>query len=117
MPIAQQFETASSEIDYIPHKSFAGVFLKHLVKGEKTEGQISSHLVKVEPFCSLSEHVHIGQFEIHQVIQGTGECSIAGKLVDYAPGIVVVIPQGIPHSVIAKEGGLYILASFSPALL
>ncbi|MCL1847666.1 MAG: cupin domain-containing protein [Coriobacteriia bacterium] len=117
MSISQQFESASGKNDYIPHKSFAGVSLMHLVKGEMTEGQISSHLVKLEPFCSLNEHVHHGQFEIHQVIQGTGECDIAGELVGYVPGVVAVIPKDTPHSVTAKENGLYILASFSPALL
>ena len=117
MNIAEQFETAAKGIDYAPHKTFKGVSLKHLVKGDTTDGRISSHLVRVEPFCSLDEHIHAGQFEIHEVIQGSGECLIAGKQIHYAPGTVAVIPQDTPHSVKAGENGLYILAKFTPALL
>ena len=117
MNIAEQFETVSNSIEFAPHKTFKGVSLKHLVKGEVTNGRISSHLVKVEPFCSLDEHSHPEQIEIHEVIQGTGECFIAGKKTTYTPGTVTVIPQGIPHSVIAGENGLYILAKFTPSLL
>ena len=117
MNIAELFESASNNVDYMPHKAFKGVFLKHIVRGEKTEGRISCHLVKVEPFCSLDEHVHSEQIEVHEVIQGTGECRIGEKQIQYAPGTVEVIPQNAPHKVSAGENGLYILASFTPALL
>jgi len=117
MSIAEQFAAASNDSDYIPHKSFNGVYLKHLVNGAMTDGRTSSHLVKVEPFCSLKTHTHPEQFEIHEVIQGTGECLIAEKQLRYTPGTVTVIPQNTPHSVTAGENGLYILAKFSPALL
>ena len=117
MNIAELFESASDEIAYIPHKAFKGVHLKHLVKGETTEGRISSHMVKVEPFCSLETHVHPEQIEIHEVIHGAGECQIAEKQIQYAPGTVEVIPQNTPHKVTAGENGLWILAKFTPALL
>ena len=117
MTIAEQFETISSGIDYIPHKAFKGVYLKHLVTGMMTGGQISSHLVKVDPYCTLDTHTHQGQYEIHEVLQGTGECRIADKEIPYVPGTVMVIPQNAPHSVTAGAGGLYILAKFLPALL
>ena len=117
MNIAEQFEAASNSIDYTQHKTFMGVSLKHLVKGDMTNGRISSHLVKVEPFCSLEEHVHPEQLEIHEVVQGTGKCLIAGKETAYIPGTVAVISQGTPHSVTAGESGLYILAKFIPSLL
>ena len=117
MYIAEQFETASDNISYIPHKSFKGVYLKHLVSGDMTDGRISSHLVKVEPFCSLDTHTHSEQLEIHEVLQGTGKCLIADKQLQYTPGTVAVIPQNTPHKVTAGENGLFILAKFSPALL
>ena len=117
MNIVELFESASSDIDYTPHKTFKGVYLKHLVKGEMTEGRISCHLVKVEPFCSLDVHVHHEQLEIHEVILGTGECRIAEKRIQYTPGTVEVIPQNASHKVTAGENGLYILAKFTPALL
>ena len=117
MNIAEQFESKSSKIAYTPHKTFKGVYLKHLVKGDMTDEQISSHMVKVEPLCSLDTHSHPEQVEIHEVIQGTGECLIAEKQITYSPGTVAVIPQNTPHRVTAGESGLYILAKFTPALL
>ena len=116
MFIAEQFETESDSISYTPHKSFKGVYLKHLVSGDMTDSLISSHLVKVEPFCSLDMHTHSQQLEIHEVIQGAGKCLIAEKQLQYTPGMVVVIPRNTPHMVTAGEDGLYILAKFSPAL-
>ena len=117
MSIAEQFETLSNNIDYIPHKSFKGVYLKHLVCGDVTDNRISSHLVKIEPFCSLDTHTHPEQIEIHEVIQGTGECLIAEKQMTYFPGTVAIIPQNTVHRVKAGENGLYILATFTPSLI
>ena len=76
----------STSIDFIPHKTFNGVSLKHLVKGEKTNNQLSCHLVKVEPFCSLETHVHADSLEIHEIIYGDGECQIAENQVKYSVG-------------------------------
>ncbi|MCL2147946.1 MAG: AraC family ligand binding domain-containing protein [Methanomassiliicoccaceae archaeon] len=117
MGIAEQFESAPGGDGYVPHKAFKGVYLKHLVTGGMTEGRISSHLVKVEPFCGLELHTHPEQVEVHEVIQGSGECRIADREVAYAPGTVEAIPMGVPHKVTAGKEGLYILAKFSPALL
>lgn len=115
--IAENFEVESRGIEYAPHKTFKGVSLKHLVSGEKTGGLISSHLVKVEPFCSLDTHTHPEQLEIHEVIFGGGEGHIADKQSQYVPGTVVVIPRNTSHKVTAGKDGLYILAKFTPALL
>ena len=112
-----QGTTQSCTVGYMPHAKFKGVALKHLVRGEQTGGLLSCHLVKVDPFCSLETHCHPDNLEIHQVISGTGECSLADVFTNYAPGMVSVIPQNIPHRVTAEEEPLYILATFSPALL
>jgi quercetin dioxygenase-like cupin family protein len=117
MNTAELFELISGNIDYTPHKMFKGVYLKHLVKGEMTEGRISCHLVKILPFCSLDMHAHPEQLEIHEVIQGSGKSQIAEKQIQYTPGTVEVVPQNVPHKVTAEENGLYILAKFTPALL
>ena len=117
MSITEQFEVANGNISYIPHTSFKGVYLMHLVSGDMTNSCISSHLVKVEPFCMLDTHTHSEQLEIHEVIQGAGKCQIADKELQYTPGTVTVIPRNTPHKVTAGENGLYILAKFSPALL
>ena len=109
--------TDSQEIDFCPHAKFKGVSLKHLVKGEMTNNQISCHLVKVEPFCTLETHIHENNLEIHEVIYGGGVCEIAENKVDYTVGSIGVIPASTTHKVVAGENGIYILAKFTPALL
>lgn len=117
MNIVELFEAKSNEVEYVPHKTFKGVFLKHLVKGELTDNRISCHLVKVEPFCSLEAHSHSEQLEIHEVIYGSGDCQIAEHQIQYAVGAVGIIPQNVIHKVTAGKDGIYILAKFTPALL
>lgn len=107
----------SEKIDYVPHNKFKGVSLKHLVTGEMTNNQISCHLVKVEPFCTLDTHVHENSLEIHEIISGNGICYIEENKVIYSIGSIGVIPANTPHKVQAGEEGIYILAKFVPALL
>lgn len=117
MNIAELFESKSNEINYTPHKTFKGVYLKHLVTGQMTDNRISCHLVKVEPSCALDMHNHPEQLEIHEVVLGSGDCQIAEKQIHYTPGTVEIIPQNVMHKVTAGKDGLYLLAKFTPALL
>lgn len=107
---------ASRETPFTAHPKFAGISLKHLVTGRLTNGQISCHLVKIEPHCTLETHVHEGNLEIHEIIFGDGICEIGGNKVDYSVGSIGVIPKNVPHKVIAGSNGIYILAKFTPAL-
>lgn len=99
------------------HQLFEGVFLKHLITEEETNGQLSCHLVKVNPGCSIDTHIHNEKLEIHEIIDGTGTCTIGESTISYQPGSVALIPADIPHKVVAESEGLFILAKFSPALL
>jgi len=127
MNIGELFETGtvcgvgfleqSADNGFIPHSAFKGVSLKHLVRGEMTGGQISCHLVRVEPGCVLDTHTHPAQIEIHEVIYGDGVCELSGDKFDYKPGVVGVIPSGAVHRIVAGKEGLYILAKFTPSLL
>jgi mannose-6-phosphate isomerase-like protein (cupin superfamily) len=127
MNINEQFEngtiatlpslTQTQSIDFIPHPKFKGVAMKHLVTGSMTENQISCHLVKVDPFCTLDTHTHETNLEIHEIISGDGTCNLADKKIAYAPGTLTVIPPSTFHKVEAGRNGLYILAKFTPALL
>ena len=99
------------------HKSFKGVFLKHLVTGQNTKGALSCHLVKVNPHCCLDTHTHEGILEIHEVIYGTGFLILDKESVEYSVGSLAVIPADTNHKVTSGKDGLYILAKFSPALL
>jgi quercetin dioxygenase-like cupin family protein len=107
----------SGDITFTPHAKFKGVAIKHLVTGKTTGGQISCHLVKVEPFCSLDTHVHEKNLEIHEIIDGDGTLFLGGKAYLYHAGTVGVIPAGVAHKVDAGKNGICILAKFTPALL
>lgn len=99
------------------HPAFKGVFLKHLVTGEATEGALSCHMVRVEPGCCLESHIHEGQWELHEVINGQGEAIVDDVAVAYQTGVMAVIPKGVRHRVQAGEAGLVLLAKFFPALM
>jgi quercetin dioxygenase-like cupin family protein len=101
---------------WTPHPRFPGVELKLLVSGRNTEGALSCHLVRVQPGCALESHVHEGQWELHEVAAGRGRAELPGGTVDYAPGVMAVIPAGAGHAVHAGPEGLTLLAKFFPAL-
>lgn len=105
-----------STLLFEPHKKFKGVALKQLVTGEETDGRLSCHLVKIEPFCCLESHTHPDHLEIHEVIAGEGIYGIGDQEYSYRPGSVGVIPMDKVHRVEAGKEGLFILAVFSPAL-
>lgn len=107
---------SAENVDFIPHKSFKGVSLKLLLGGDKTGGALSLHLVRVEPNCCLENHVHPQNLEVHKIVGGAGTVVIGNSFGEYNVGSVGVIPIGMPHQVVAGEDGIYILATFSPAL-
>ncbi len=106
----------AGDIEWMEHPKFAGVFLKHLVKGADTNDKLSCHMVKVAPNCVLDNHVHENQWELHEVIEGEGEFVLDTKKSGYYPGRMALIPRGIDHKVIAGDDGLVLLAKFFPAL-
>jgi quercetin dioxygenase-like cupin family protein len=99
------------------HSSFKGVYLKHLVKGEMTEGRLSCHLVWIKAGHAIGDHVHEGKWELHEVLQGTGVGDVDGKPFVYEPGVVAVIPEGVQHRIVADREDVYLFAKFFPALL
>ena len=115
--ISESVLELAEQVDFIPHKSFKGVSLKLLVSGSKTNNALSLHLVHVEPQCCLESHVHPDNLEIHKVISGDGTFDIGNNSGEYRAGTVGVILSGIKHKVTAGKDGLYILATFSPALV
>ncbi|NMM65753.1 cupin domain-containing protein [Clostridium sp. P21] len=94
-----------------------GVYLKHIVKGEDTAGKFSCHIVKIESGCEIGQHIHEGNWELHEVIDGEGKCFLEDKEIIYSIGTLSVIPQGIQHKVKAVNGDLYLFAKFIPALV
>lgn len=106
-----------NELSWNEHPVYKGVFLKHLIKGENTNQQLSCHLVKIEPDCEIGLHNHAGKSELHEIVDGSGYCVIENNKFNYAAGITGFIPADANHLVKAGEQGLFILAKFFPALL
>lgn len=110
---------ATVTFDVIPwskHPAFEGVELKHIITSERTDGQFSYHLVRIAPNKKIGNHIHEKQLETHEVISGTGVCVNDGVELPYEAGIISIFPIGVPHEVIAGDGGLYLFAKFMPAL-
>lgn len=105
------------EADWVPHKKFSGVSLKNLIVASESSGEISYHIVRVEPGCELSTHTHENNMEIHEIISGSGTLYLDKTSHEYLPGNICVIPKNVVHKVVAGGEGLYLFAKFMPAIL
>jgi quercetin dioxygenase-like cupin family protein len=104
-------------IPWNEHTDFKGVFLKHIIKGESTGNRLSCHLVRMNPGCEIGIHIHSGKTELHEIIQGSGICTIEQSKIEYHKGVIGFIPADKNHSITAEQEGLFLLAKFFPALL
>lgn len=104
------------DIPWSKHPTFDGVELKHILTSKETYGAYSYHLVRIAPNCSIKEHIHETQLETHEIIEGQGICINDGISITYEPGVVSIMPAGIPHEITAGNTGLYLFAKFMPAL-
>ena len=114
--ITLQKKTLTKELAWNAHPTFKGVYLKHLATSEDTHGKFSCHLVRVEAGCEIGSHIHDGKWELHEVLEGGGECILAAQNIPYQPGVTAVIPENMEHTVRADQE-LYLLAKFIPALI
>jgi quercetin dioxygenase-like cupin family protein len=105
------------KLEWNEHPTFKGVSLKHLIKGESTNNQLSCHLVKVEPGCEIGLHNHVGKTELHEVLNGSGVCTVENTDLNYEEGIIGFIPADKNHLVKAGKDGLFLMAKFFPSLL
>lgn len=99
------------------HKTFKGVYLKHLLTGSDTGGVFSAHFVKIEAGHEIGLHTHKESDELHEVVDGKGSCLIGETTADYSCGVISLIPKSIPHRVRAGKEGLFIFAKFIPPLV
>lgn len=106
-----------AEIPWVRHQTFEGVELKHIVTAGETGGQCSFHLVRIAPGKVIGTHIHQAQLETHEVIAGGGVCVSGGARLAYSPGVISILPKGLPHEVWAGDRGLYLFAKFIPALV
>ena len=107
---------AFKDIPWSKHPTFDGVELKHIITAKDTEGTFSYHLVRIAPNKSIKNHIHETQLETHEVVAGSGICLNNGVSIEYAPGIISIMPAKVEHEVIAGNEGLYLFAKFIPAL-
>lgn len=105
-----------SDVPWSKHPTFDGVELKHILTSKETGGAYSYHLVRIAPNCSIKEHIHETQLETHEIIEGHGICVNDGISITYEPGMISIMPAGIPHEITAGNTGLYLFAKFMPAL-
>ncbi|MDD4767802.1 MAG: AraC family ligand binding domain-containing protein [Desulfotomaculaceae bacterium] len=106
-----------TELDWHPHASFTGVFLKHLVRGDSSDGKFSCHLIRIKDGFEIGEHVHDGKWEFINIVGGVGKGEIAGKKFTCELGVSLVVPENVNHRIVADSGDVYLLAKFIPALL
>lgn len=104
------------EIPWSEHPTFDGVELKHIVTAKETKGQFSYHLVRIAPGKAIGSHIHQTQLETHEIIAGAGICINNGAELAYEPGVISILPMGLPHEVKAGPDGLCLFAKFIPAL-
>lgn len=112
-------ENTTKDFNDIPwsiHPIFTGVYLKHLITSNDTDGAFSYHLVKIEPNMEIGTHIHQTQLETHEVISGDGTCINNACEIEYKIGTISILPASIKHSVKAGKDGLYLFAKFFPAL-
>jgi len=107
----------AENLPWNPHPKFSGVSLKHLVTGKDTGGRLSLHHVRIDPGRAIGDHTHAGMVEIHDVLAGSGTCTLEGTVIPYTPGMVGVMPADRVHRVEAGNEGLLLLATFSPPLV
>jgi quercetin dioxygenase-like cupin family protein len=110
----------SEEIEKLPwnpHPKFQGAFIKHLITGADNDNLASCHLVRVNPGCQLTDHIHEKEWEYHHILEGEGTGYLDGRPMVYEAGKIAVIPKGANHKVVAGPDGILILATFLPALL
>ena len=98
------------------HPKFAGVRMRRLASGAESAGRFTTLLVSIDPNRRMLAHRHEAEVEQHVVLSGDGRLELDGRIRDYQPGSLAVIPQNSEHSVTAGERGMVILALFSPAL-
>lgn len=111
-------ETTKNLVDlpWNAHPNFEGVELKHLITARESEGTFSYHLVRISPYKKIGNHNHQEQTETHEVIGGSGICTLDGKEYSYESGSMTIFPKKINHEIIATSEGLMLLAKFFPAL-
>lgn len=114
--ITPRSATPAETLAWNPSPAFPGVALRHLITGADSNGRFSLHQVRLDPGAEIGEHTHPGNWELHQVIHGSGTLVRADGETAYRPGSAAALPENEPHAVRAGADGLGLLAVFVPPL-
>jgi len=115
--ICPEKQIDAEKLPWVKHPEFEGVYLKNLITSADTAGTFSCHIVRISQGCSVAEHSHDKLWEFNEALQGSGTLILGGRTYVFKVGDSCVNPPGVPHSVSAPDGDLYITAKFMPALL
>jgi quercetin dioxygenase-like cupin family protein len=110
-------QIAVQDLPWEKHKEYKGVYVKHLVIGEDTDGRFSCHIIRMDAGAVIGDHAHAGALELNEVLGGAGTGTLECEEFSFVPGVVALIPESRAHGVIAGKEGLYFLAKFVPALI
>ena len=73
--------------------------------------------VELPPQAEYSQHYHKNSFAIIYVISGTGQFQLAENLIEYKPGIRIVIPAGVMHGFKTDTLTLFLSIRESPPII
>ena len=92
LSVYPQRKRQSNQLPWNKHATCPGVYLKHVITGAETDGKFSCHIVKVEAGAEISNHTHQNNWEIHEVIEGSGLGYLGYQEIPYLPGTTVPVP-------------------------
>jgi len=105
-----------SDIPWVKHPKFEGVFMKNIFTGFDSNNNLSAMIVKIEPHHEIGNHIHEGKAELHEIIEGDGVAIVDNASINYYPGVISFIPCDIQHKINAGDKGMILLAKFTPPL-
>ena len=81
----------SARIDLGGHQAL------HRIKSGETDAAFSVLEMLVEPGEGAEVHTHTDEDELVHVLEGEVEVTLAGQTMTATPGVVALLPRGIPH--------------------
>ena len=77
--------------------SIPGTVFHHRVKSAETNGVFSVIEMTTEPGQGVATHVHDYEDELVYLLQGEIEVTLGDQTMKAVPGVMALLPRGIPH--------------------
>ena len=111
-----KYRTLLTELPWKPHPTAPGVEMQPLVTSADGP-DLTCVLVRVPAGSSIPEHTHETQEDIVYPLSGRATMRVAGEEFELSPGMIVRVPAGVLHGIIAVSEDLLVYDVFSPALI